>query len=400
MTDLSALQNLSPEELEAVKAIGAQQGQTDPKQLPGKPQVWKVDNKWYVAYYIPGTQTPMVWETTTVELAEKFGGVDAQAPTPDKQMSAAEFEALSPWLAGRINELRNTSDDPWTQFFADFNESADLRPWLRDPDMLATIASAFLEGRTPTADELSQTEWWQTHTAAEREWLETSVTLGADEIQRRVTDQRREITNIMLGLGLKDVNPEIIDLIANKRVTGQWSDAYINEQVNKLADPFAVGNLNPTIAGLVDPDKMRTTRTEEDTVRNMASRWLGPTMGVMSQQDVERWAGRFRNNPDAMVDFEDFLRTQRMAMFPNYENPNLTYEDIVQPYRNLVGNVWGRPAEDETMLVDLANLGDFSEAQKRLRKTGLDRGVQKVVNDSLDELAQSSLGQQVVRSTL
>lgn len=399
MTDLSALASLSPEELEAVKLFGTQQGAVDPKQLPGRPQVWKVDNKWYVAFYIPGTSTPMVWEATQQEIAEKFGGVNAQAPTPDKTMSGADFAKLSPWQAGRINEIRNTSDDPWTQFFSDFNESANLRPWLRDPDMLATIAAAYLEGREPTADELAQTDWWNSHTAAERAWLEQSVTLGDDEIARQQSDARRAITNQMLGAGLKNVNPKIIDLIADKALTGQWSESYVQEQIRKLSDPFAVGTLAPGIAKLVN-DGMRQTRVEEDTVRDLATRWLGPTMGVMAQKDVERWAGRLRNNPDAMVEFEEYLRTQRMAMFPAYENPNLTYEDIVQPYRNLMFNVWGRSAEDETMLVDLANLGDFTEATKRLRKSGLDQGVQKVVNDALDELGQSALGQQVVRSTL
>jgi hypothetical protein len=399
MTDLSALQNLSPEELEAVKLFGQNQGATDPKQLPGKPQVWKVDNKWYVAYMIPGTSTPMVWETTTVELAEKFGGVDAQAPAPDKTMSTADFQALSPWLGGRINEIRNTSDDPWTQFFSDFNQSADLRPWLRDPDMLATIASAFLEGRTPTADELSQTEWWQNHSAKEREWLETSVTLGGKELERRRGDARRLVTNQMLGAGLTNVGQKAIDLIADKWLTGEWSEDYVAEQVRKLADPFAPGELNKAISDRTS-ERMETTRKEEDSVRDMAVQWLGPTMGVMAQTDVERWAGRLRNNPNAKIEFEEFLRKQRMTMFPGYENPNLTYEDIVQPVRNMVGNVWGRPAEDETMLVDLANLQDYGEMQKRLRKKGLDQGIGKVVSDALDELGGSSLGEQVVRSTL
>lgn len=399
MSDLSALANLTPEELEAVKFLGANQGTRDPKQLPGRPQVWQVGNKWYLVYYIPGTNVPMVYDATQQELAEKFGGVDAQPPPPDKQLTVEQFQKMSPWQAGRINEIRNVAEDPWTQFFTDYNQAAELRPWLKDPDMLATVASTFLEGRTPTPDEISKTSWWQEHTAEERAWLEQSATAGRDELSRRKNDMVRLVTNTMLGLGLKNVNPKIIETIATKRLTGQWSEQYVNEQIKKLADPYAVGTLNPGIRKLINDD-MRRGRMEEDTVRELATRWLGPTMGQMSQKDIERWAGRFRNNPDAKIDFEEFLRKQRLALFPKYENENLTYEDIVTPFRNLASSIWGQPIQDETMLVDLANLGDYTEAQKRLRKMGLERGIAKPTQDALAGLMSTGLAEQVQRSAI
>jgi len=403
MSDLSALANLSPEELEIVKALGANQGTRDPKQLPGRPLVWQVGNKQYLVMYIPGTQTPMVWDATPAELAEKFGGVDAAPPTPDRTMSEQEFQALAPWRAGRINEIRNTSEDPWTQFFSDYNSSAELRPWLRDPDMLATIATAFLEGRAPTADELSKTEWWNEHTADERRWLEESATMGADEMTRRGNDAFRATAQLLRSAGAANVPEVVVRWIANKRLTGQWSEAYFNEQVKKLADPYAPGTLNPGITTLLrgdDNDVPDTTRQQEDTVRELAARWLGPTMGNMSQDEIRKWAGKIRNDPDAQFEFEQHLRLQRRALFPKFENENLTYEDIVGPYRNLAMNVWGRPVQDEAMLMDLANLGDFSEAQKRLRKQGLTMGVQKVVNDAISELGSTALGDRVARSTI
>lgn len=399
MTDLSALASLSPAELEAVKALGANQGTQNPNQLPGKPQVWKVGNKTYAVYYIPGTSTPMVWEATNAEMAEAFGGIGSPGPSVDKTMSEAEFQALSPWLAGRISELRNTAEDPWTQFFSDFNESADLRPWLRDPDMLATIATAYLEGRTPTADELSQTDWWQDHTAAERQWLEESVTLGREEIQSRRDDTRRAITDRLLEMGATRIGQAAISLLTNKVLTGEWSESYAAEQIAKIADPYSKGTLDPALASVLS-DEMTQTRGEEDRVRQMAVQWLGPVAGNLSQQEVEKWAGWMRNDPDAEINFTNHLQQIRMSMFPNYTNQNLTYEDIVSPFRNLAQNTWGQPIRDETMLIDLANLGDYTEASKRLRKAGLDQGVQKVVNDALGDLGQTGLGDRVVSSTI
>lgn len=399
MSDLSALADLSPEQLEAVKALGANQGTRDPKQLPGRPLVWRVGNEWKLVYYLPGTSTVMFWDATQEELAEKFGGVDAAAPSPDRTLTMAEFTALAPVRGGRINELRNTSDDPWTQFFADYNESAELRPWLKDPDMIATITVAYLEGRQPTPDELSKTDWWNEHTEEERAWLERSATAGRDELSRDKNDMVRKVTDDMLKLGLTRVSPKIIEIMASKRLTGQWSEAYYFEQVNKLADPFSVGTLNPAIKSLIT-EEMTQTRREEDTVREMAVRWLGPTMGNMGEAELKKWAGWMRNDPDAKINFEEHLRKQRLALFPKYENENLSYEDIVGPFRNLATNIWGQPINDEAMLVDLANLGDYTEAQKRLRKTGLDRGVQKVVYDALADIAATPAGERVVQSAI
>lgn len=379
------------------------QGQTDPKQLAGKPQIWKVGGRYFVAYNIPRTQTPLVWEATEAEIKERYGGIDSPMPPIDRQMSEQDFATLSPWLGGRISEIRLTTDDPWSQFYADYRESAELRPWLNDPDMMATIATAYLEGRTPTADELSQTKWWKRHTAAEREWLETSVTLGPEEIRRQASDRTRQIQTMLREAGANNVPKHVAAWMAGQHLSGRWGDEYLTEQIRKLADPYAPGELNGGIIQRLR-DKgvdINQTRAEEDTVRDMATRWLGPTMGSMGQNEIERWAGRIRNDPDAAMELEQHLKMVRKGLFPGHENENLTYEDIVAPVRNLATSIWGRPVMDnEAMLVDLANLGDYTEMQKRLRKTGLDQGIEKVVTDALDELGNSALGQQVVRSAI
>ena len=84
----------------------------------------------------------------------------------------------------------------------------------------------------------------------------------------------------------------------------------------------------------------------------MAREWLGPTMGHMTSEQVAKWAGRLRNDPDARIEFEETLRKHRLALFPGYENENLTYEDIISPVRNLATNIWGRPIMDNEAMLD------------------------------------------------
>lgn len=400
---LADLAHLTPQQQADLAYYGANQGQSDPNQIGGRPQVWKVGGRYFVAYHLPGTRVPVVWEATEQELKDKYGGAGSPMPTIDRQMSEQDFATLAPWNAGRISEIRNTADDPWSQFYADYRESAELRPWMNDPDMLSTIAVAYLEGREPTADELSQTDWWQTHTAAERKWMEQSTTAGGDELRRQAEDAYRQARSMLTEAGATNVPEHVVRWMSGQFLTGRWGEQYFQEQIRKLADPYAPGELNPGITQRLrdaDQDQNNRTRKGEDEVRALYAEWLGPTMGNADQATIERWAGKIRNDPDAMFELQQHLRLQRRALFPKYENENLSYEDIVSPFRNLASNVWGRPMTDEAMLVDLVNTGDFTEAQKRLRKAGLDQGVQKVVNDALSELGSTALGDRVARSTI
>lgn len=512
-------------------------GQSNPESLAGRPQVWKVGSRFYVAYIIPGTKTPLVWNATAEELANAYDTVQdgtPSMPTIDRTLSDAEFSKLAPWSGGRITEIRLTAEDPWTQFYTDYRESADLRPWLEDPDMLATIATAYLEGRTPSADELSKTDWWKTHSEDERQWMETSVTLGQHEITRRSQDMERQVAASLRESGVANPLPDVIKVIAQRRLSGQWSEAYTMEQIKLIADPFAPGELNPRLSdvmknqggtkfsvptqfrdgsterriadlfhakgvpisyhadgtsetpveriqrlardidqgkrtwadltksidrlavnpalgstrdrvkgifadfgvaiatqdeteesrldriaaeieggrswgnlidsvrriGVTENPQTDVTRKGEDRVRELALEWLGPALGSFDERQIQKWAGRLRNDPDAELELVEMLRKQRLVMFPKYENENLTYEDIVSPVRNMATNIWGRPMQDETMLVDLANLGDYSEIQKRLRQSGLNQGVKKVVDDALGAVRATPMGDAVVRSAI
>lgn len=400
---MSEIADFSPAIREALVELGKNQGTQNPDTLPGRPQVWKVDGIPYVVYFVPGSDTPLVWQSTNEEIAKAFSDDGSSIPTVDKNLTGAQFRALAPVLAGQLAELRNPDEEPWRQFMSDLNESAELRPWMRDPEILAISAVAFLEGREVSVDELSKTKWWDTHTAAERSWMEESATLGTAEIAARREDRRREITTTMLELGLTKVPSQVIGLLTDKSMNGEWSMAYVGEQIKKLADPYAVGQLDPWINQLIineDDGRMTRTRQGEDRVQALATQWLGPVAGRMSQQELAKWSGWFRNDPDAEINFVEHLKKQRLAMFPKYTNENLTYEDIVSPFRNLAESIWGQPVKDETMLIDLANIGDYTKAAVTLRKEGLKRGVDKTTQDAMAGLMQTGLGDQVQRSAI
>lgn len=394
---------LSPDDIKALAGApvenDAEPGHTDVNQVAGGVQLWRVDGVAYLVYDIPSSDTPVAW---MVESADRLEAIFGNANQPaDKTLTHAQFKQMSPIIAGMSAEIRNTQENPWEQFLSDYQTAVNVRPWLRDPSMLATMATAYLEGRTPSADELAQTDFWNNASAAERAWLEESVTLGDAEVGRRRDDTKMQVRQTLRQAGVSQPDEGIVTFLADKALTGAWSETYLGEQIARLADPLYPTRLDPELEQeFGKATEMDTTRSGEQQVRETAMRWLGPSMGNMTDQQVREWAARLRNNPDAELELQEMLQRQRFALLPAYENPNLTYEDIVSPVRRLAEQVWGQPVDDETLLIDLANTGDYTEMQKRLRQTGLNKGIQKVVSDALDDLGGTALGQQVVRSTI
>jgi hypothetical protein len=139
----------------------------------------------------------------------------------------------------------------------------------------------------------------------------------------------------------------------------------------------------------------------EDTVRQEALKWLGPVAGNYNSTWVANWGSRLRSGEaDAFQQLQTMLKQQRVALFDAYTNPELTYEDISQPWKNIVENAWGEvPDESQTYFQDIVKNNNVTYANEVLTKVGLEQGNDKVVNDALNSLEQS-IGQGTVRRNL
>lgn len=449
-------------------STGHDHGDAALNRVPDEAELWRIDGRHVLVYKVPGTNIEAYWE---IEDDERFEAIFGQGNDPDvvRSITMSQARARGMWRGGLSRELSDLHvGNPWLQFESDFEEAAELRPWLRDPTYHAINAIAYLEGRAPTTDELARTDWWNDHTEDERSWMESSATAGRAEVQRRMQDAKEITAEALRNAGTDNAPQAVIDFIAMQRLTGAWSQEKANQQVRRLTDPSAPGNLDPgvwaawrgdvgngqdaraisegkpgvvrrlrqifdhaevpttdeqldrvadeVLNGRAFDDVRRsvdiargrlgqtlpgldTTRAEEDTVRDLAQRWLGPTLGGMSDAEVAEWAGRLRNNPDGQTEFVEHLKEQNLALFSAYDTA-LTWDARVGAVRNLVQNVWGQPPEDDSLLVNLANMRDYVEAEKVLRREGWQRGIQKVQNDMMSGLSSTALGEQVVRSAV
>ena len=352
----------------------------DLHQVPPGAEVWEVEGRHFLVWYVPFTDppVPLAWFVSSSE-ERKALGIDTNK-IDRKFKSWKQFYATGVLRHGDTRELVNTRVHPWELLKQHYEQEVAIKPYLADPEILALWAAAMMEGREITEGELKTTKWWRTHSQAEREWLLLNASDPATA-DRLIRDNRLRVADLLRSSGVANASEALINLIADNWTQGKWTEVYAMQQIRLLADPYAEGELDPELRGLTGG--LDRTREGEDEVRQMIQRWLGPAYAAnWTDQHIAEWAGRLRNDPDAKQELEDVLRKHRMALFPEYDNPNLTYEDIAAPWRGVVQQIWGQTADEtDPLFMRIVRTNDLATAEQILRTEGLRRGIGTVVND-------------------
>jgi len=85
-------------------------------------------------------------------------------------------------------------------------------------------------------------------------------------------------------------------------------------------------------------------------------------------------------------------------VLPQYENPDLTYEDIATPWRNMAFSAWGQQVDESSdMFQKMIAANDAGEAGVMLRTEGLSQGVKRVEDQFLQDIGNSFGGNRGVR---
>ena len=381
-------------------------GQRDFLNIPENAFLWDVDGTLYLAYEVPGSGgevydgEPMYMAYTVVENdLIKAGLVSPEAPTPEvnRTMPKELFDSTT-IVFGNTDQLTSEIDNPFASFRETVSEQAQVAPWIKDPEMLSLIAEAALEGRTVTDAEWQSTTWYQTNNETQREWLRTFYGDPTTAAALK-TDAELAVANSLRAAGVNNVPESVSNWMASQFVTGAWTDAYTSEQIKLFADPFAPGERDNSFQTYLDTVTLtgldRTTEREME-VEELYKKWLGPQLGQLTQDEIAETAGKLRSDPDYRDKLISSLKQSRLAAFSNYTNPELTYEDIARPWRNLTTSVWGQTA-DETQgwWQDMVKSNDFAKAQTTLREKGLEQDITQVTQDAAQAL-QKALGQGTV----
>jgi hypothetical protein len=374
--------------------------------IPENGLLWDVGGNFYIVYEVPGSQGEL-YEGNPIYMAYELKDNDLvnaglltkgeTAPQPNATMDQAFFDSIA-IVTGNTDQLTALIDNPFASFVETVGEQAQVAPWITDPEIIALISEAAVEGREVSDAEWQTTNWYQTHNESEREWLRTYYSDPSTATQL-TTDAQIAVANSLQAAGVSNAPEALINWVAGKFVSGEWSQTYTTEQISLFADPYATGKRDESFENYLSSTALtgvdRTTERERE-VRELYSKWLGPSLGKLTDNEVAEIAGRLRDDPEYQDQLVQSLKQSRLAAFSNYTNPELTYEDIARPWRNLTTSVWGQTA-DETQgwWQDMVKSNDFAKAQTTLREKGLEQDITQVTQDATQAL-QQALGQGTV----
>ena len=371
--------------------------------IPINGLLWNVDGINYIVYEVPGANGElydgnpiyMAYEVVNNDLYQ--AGLISKGVTPPTANwtgNKAFFDSVA-IVTGNTDQLTQLIDNPFASFVETIGEQAQIAPWITDREMVALLSEAAVEGREVSDAEWQTTNWWKTHSQNERQWLRTFYGDPATAAQV-ISDGQNAIANSLRAAGVSNAPEALVNWVANKYVTGEWTQNYTTEQISLFADPYASGKRDVQFENYLSSTALtgvdRTTERERE-VRELYAKWLGPTLGKLTDQETAEIAGRLRDDPDYQDQLVQSLKQSRLAAFSNYTNPELTYEDIARPWRNLTTSVWGQTA-DETQgwWQEMVKSNDFAKAQTTLREKGLEQDVTQVTLDATEAL-QQALGQ-------
>jgi hypothetical protein len=360
-------------------------------------ELWydKSTGKWYIVHYAPGDFDPPIAtmyhipDEATFEAITGFKATDTGSA--DRIVTSSEITKSGSILMGTTDDLPEADGNPWVGFKDKMARAATVQPWLLDPEVYALVGAAYVQNRELQDWELQATDWWQSRNDREREWARISLA-DPKTADSWLSDARTRVQSMFETIGAAGNSAELIDFMATKYTTGQWTQDYLARQVEAVTSGWYdvdtglsnfLSSSGSTAVGTVD-------RTQD--VIAQFTRWLGPAYPP-TQSQVNEWATKLRNSASADEELVNYLQSQRMALFPEYANPNLTYEDIASPWRGVVNSVWGEtPDEMSSTFQDIIRMNNLTEAQRLLRRTGIENGNEKVMEDALTGLSRTTGG--------
>jgi peptidoglycan hydrolase-like protein with peptidoglycan-binding domain len=356
--------------------------------LPGHPELWfnKDTGESYIVYNIPGTEppVPLIFTVSSEnDLNSFFGNGDVLY---DRRMTEDQITSVGGIEFGSTDSINLADGDPWAGFMSRMERAMEVQPWLKDPEVFALFAGAWLEGRSLEPWELQTTDYWQGLNEAERAWINLTAS-DPSQAETVLEDAFTSTYNSFKDLGV-DPPAELVEFFAMKITAGHWSTDYAADQLLNVTG-VRQGGANAFDAELrtfIKSNELEVGQAIMGTseVEDLFNRWLGPNF-MPNPNQLKQWSDKLRRNPEATrEELTDMLRQQRLALFPEYTDPNRTYQDIAAPWRNFANQMWGQiPDETDPTFIQLVRLNDAAEGGRLLRKEGIKRGVESMTQSTM-----------------
>jgi len=371
----------------------------------------------FLGYEVPGAYGQMYSGNPMFMLYEVLdndvyeAGILTQGASPQINVSLGSLADLNQYgiVVGGTDELTDSVEHPFIRFVENFEAGKRVNPWLNDTEInplsgvsyqqeaIEFLAEQALEQWSPEETQLKYegTDWYRKSTTTQKQWLTTLLT-QPEQATQDILDKQLSVRIAMEANGIASPPDALVSWFADKAVSGTWTQLYTDQQIALLADPYKPGARDTGMVNFIEGVGVGTLdrlSVGEKTVTDLYRRYLGPSLGNASADEIAEKAGQLRNDPDAEEQLKSYLEQQRLAMFGKYTNPTLTYNDIVQPYKNLVNQVWGQEVDEtQDWFIKMVQDNDIEKAYTTLREKGISQGIGRVQDQALNDL-QASIGQ-------
>lgn len=362
--------------------------------LPGMPEVWYEEGtgKVYMVYFPPGVEpkVPLLYHVPNEDILKSYFGDKPMGY--DKRFTSAQLIKMGAVTWGTVSAIADTTGDPWAGFVERMDRAAEVMPWLADPDIFQVVAVAYLEGRDPQDWEFEASDWWQTHTEAERDWIKKLAT-DPKTAEQELGDRTTDIVEMYRSFGIWEPPTKVVSYIRDKWASGQWTNSMATEQVRLTLGLASSQTIDKGLQTITGPQGAGEVVNYQTTIRDLYDTWLGPAYAP-DEAAIQRWSNQFALAPEvAREALTDQLRQQRLSLFPEYTNPNSTYQDIAQPWRSYVSGIWGVvPDDTDAEFQSMLRFNDASAIAKKAREVGLQRDYDAVKSRALDDLRRQMSG--------
>lgn len=379
-------------------------------------QIWQdTTGQKYLTFAIPGTNMFVRYKSSDDDLSSFFttGMPGIRQITED-----AEDWNNSLWLGGYDEidgDIKLGLSNPFDTMVDNFAKVKKVQPWMEEDELYSLWLESIVEDRAIADYEWQGTEWWQTHTQEQRDWLLTSQQKGIDELPADalalLDNNRIRAAEVLRQNGVSNADEVInadgdslVEFFALQLTTGNWTELNWARQAQGLGDPLAgIDRDNQLINWLEGTQELPidTTQAGYAQVKALAAKWLGPQFAEFENANLNEYAGILRNAESPEVGqaiVEDKLKNIRKALFTtDLYDENLTYEDIASPWRNYSFQYLGqRMDETAPEWINMLKANDQEKINGLLTEYGLNNDIASMYDKVTDGIVEG-ISQPVVR---
>jgi len=193
--------------------------------------------------------------------------------------------------------------------------------WLLDRDVQTVFLSAILTGQPVSIDDLSKTDWFNSSTPEQRNFMAEFYS-DPNGIENKVSTNIKDIRTKMFQMGFKGDITRLSEVLAYGVVSNQYTPEQVDTYLNYIGDETYM-----TIAGGIQvlPEELQQfadqfeTTVGEASARSYIKQYVGPDALATYEQDgtLLRYAGMIRNGQDQTV--IDEIQTLHDVMYPGFE---------------------------------------------------------------------------------